>query len=89
MKGIITVVGEDHVGIIAGICTLLAESNVNVLDISQSITGGYFHMMMVVDMEQSDEVFHTLDMKLTECGKQLGVQVKLQSDTIFRSMHRI
>ncbi|MBQ6239084.1 MAG: ACT domain-containing protein [Firmicutes bacterium] len=89
MKGVISVVGEDHVGIIAGICTLLAESNVNVLDISQSITDGLFHMMMIVDMAQSDDEFHSLDMKLTECGKQLGVQVKLQSDTIFRSMHRI
>lgn len=89
MKGIITVVGKDKVGIIAEVCTLLSKNNINILDISQSITGGYFHMMMVVDMESSNSVFHQVAAQLDELGEKLGVQIKLQSEDIFQAMHRI
>lgn len=89
MKGIISVVGKDHVGIIADVCSLLRDHQVNVLDISQSITGGYFHMMMIVDMEGSVAAFHELDQKLEELAVELKVQIKLQSEEIFDAMHRI
>lgn len=89
MKGIISVVGRDRVGIIAEVCTLLSKNTINILDISQSITGGYFHMMMIVDMESSDTVFHQIAGELETLGQKLGVQIKLQSEEIFQAMHRI
>ena len=89
MKGIITVVGKDRVGIIAEVCTLLSKKNINILDISQSITSGYFHMMMIVDMEGADAQFHQVAHELDQVGEKLGVQIKLQSEDIFQAMHRI
>lgn len=89
MKGIISVVGKDRVGIIAEVCVLLSKNNINILDISQSITGGYFHMMMIVDMENSETVFHQMAAELEKVGTKLGVQIKLQSEEIFEAMHRI
>ena len=89
MKGIISVVGKDRVGIIAEVCTLLSRNQINILDISQSITGGYFHMMMIVDMDSTDAVFNQIAGELDALGNQLGVQIKLQSEEIFQAMHRI
>ena len=89
MKGIITVVGKDRVGIIAEVCTLLSKKNINILDISQSITAGYFHMMMIVDMEGADAQFHQVAHELDQVGEKLGVQINLQSEDIFQAMHRI
>ncbi|MFR8089341.1 MAG: ACT domain-containing protein [Lachnospirales bacterium] len=89
MKGIISVVGKDRVGIIAEVCTLLSKHQINILDISQSITGGYFHMMMIVDMGNSEAAFHQVASELEGVGEKLGVQIKLQSEEIFQAMHRI
>lgn len=89
MKGIITVVGKDQVGIIAKVCTLLAENRVNILDISQTIVQGYFNMMMIVDVSQSDSIFEQLVEDLDNLGKQIGVIIKFQHEDIFNSMHRI
>lgn len=89
MKGIISVVGKDRVGIIAEVCTLLSKHQINILDISQSITGGYFHMMMIVDMGSSEAAFHQVAGELDQVGEKLGVQIKLQSEEIFQAMHRI
>ncbi|NLL69939.1 MAG: ACT domain-containing protein [Epulopiscium sp.] len=89
MKGIITVVGKDQVGIIAKVCTLLAENRVNILDISQTIVQGYFNMMMIVDISKSNSTFEELVESLDVLGKQIGVLVKLQHEDIFNSMHRI
>ena len=83
MRGIITVVGIDKVGIIAEVCTLLAKNQINILDISQTITGGYFHM------ENSIQEFHQVSDVLDALGNQLGLQIKLQHEDIFQSMHRI
>ena len=88
-KAIITVVGQDTVGIIAKVCTYLADNGINILDISQSITGGYFHMMMIVDMENSRAFFDQVADELEKAGETLGVQAKLQSEEIFQAMHRI
>ncbi len=88
-KTIITVVGKDTVGIIAKVCTYLAESHINILDISQTIVGGYFNMMMIVDMSGTDKEFNTVADDLEDLGKGIGVVIKCQKEEIFDSMHRI
>ena len=88
-KSIITVVGKDQVGIIARVTTYLYESNVNIEDISQSIVGGYFNMMMIVDVTESNKEFLTLSKELEDLGKNIGVLIKLQREDIFKSMQRI
>ncbi|MCR4934487.1 MAG: ACT domain-containing protein [Lachnospiraceae bacterium] len=88
-KTIITVVGKDTVGIIAKTCTFLAEHNINILDISQTIVQGYFNMMMIVDMNNASEKFGEISKKLEELGEEIGVIIKCQQEDIFNSMHRI
>lgn len=88
-KTIITVIGKDRVGIIATVCTYLADHNINILDIDQSIIQGYFHMMMIVDANGADREFASLVTDLEEIGGQLGVQIKMQHEDIFDIMHRI
>ncbi len=88
-KTVITVVGKDTVGIIAKVCTYLAENNVNILDISQTIVQDYFNMMMIVDANNSAKDFGKLADELEELGKTIGVQIKMQSEDIFNIMHRI
>lgn len=89
MKGIITVLGKDRVGIIAGVCAYLAEHNVNILDISQTIVQDYFNMMMIVDISKASKPLETLVEELKEVGVSLGVEIKLQHEDIFNIMHRI
>lgn len=88
-KVVITVVGKDSVGIIAKVCTLLSETGINILDISQTITGGFFNMMMIVDMTDSKISFSELQDKLDEIGKDIGVEIHAQKEEIFDMMHRI
>jgi len=88
-KTIITVVGKDTVGIIAKVCTYLAENKVNILDISQTIVQDYFNMMMIVDANNSAKEFSQLADELEDLGKSIGVQIKMQSEDIFNIMHRI
>ena len=89
MKAIVTVVGKDRVGIIAGVCNALAEQNINVLDIRQTVMQGYFTMMMIVDTGASNKEFLTLSKELEELGTKIGVIIKLQREDIFESMQRI
>lgn len=89
MKGIITVLGKDRVGIIAKVCTYLAEQQVNILDISQTIIQGYFNMMMIVDASASTKSFDHLVEDLQQLGIEIGVEIKLQHEDIFNTMHRI
>ena len=88
-KTIITVVGKDTVGIIAKVCTYLAENNINILDISQTIVSGYFNMMMIVDT--GNMIKHHGDMadELEQLGLEIGVSIKCQKEEIFDKMHRI
>ena len=86
-KAIITVVGKDTVGIIAKVCVYLAENNVNILDISQTIVDGYFNMMMVVDMTNAE--FDKVAVGLKEVGEEIGVIIRCQREDIFDKMHRI
>ena len=88
-KVIITVVGKDTVGIIARICTYLAENGVNVLDITQTIVQGFFNMMMIVDINNSTCSFGDLQKNLESLGEDIGVQVKAQKEEIFEKMHRL
>lgn len=88
-KTIITVVGKDTVGIIAKVCTYLAESGINILDISQTIVSGYFNMMMIVDMSKTAKEFNTVADDLENLGKDIGVVIKCQREEIFDSMHRL
>ena len=88
-KTIITVVGHDTVGIIAKVCTYLADNNINILDISQTILQGYFNMMMITDMTQATKPFGEISDELSELGKSIGVIIKCQREKIFNSMHRI
>ncbi len=86
---IVTVVGKDTVGIIARLCTYMAEHNVNILDISQTIVSGFFNMMMIVDMGAATAPFDVIADELEACGEELGVVVKCQREEIFDAMHRI
>ena len=88
-KTIITVIGKDTVGIIARVCTYLAENQVNVLDISQTIVQGFFNMMMIVDANNATKPFEVLSAELTKLGENIGVSVKMQHEDIFNMMHRV
>ncbi|WP_337633956.1 ACT domain-containing protein [Prevotella sp.] len=88
-RTIITVVGKDTKGIIAKVCTYLADNNVNILDISQTIVQEYFNMMMIVDMTKLEKPFVEAADELTKLGEGIGVQVKCQREEIFDVMHRI
>ena len=89
MKAVVTVVGKDRVGIIASVCVALASYNVNVLDISQTIMQGYFTMMMVVDVSQSNIPLAELARQLDEKGKEMELSIRLQREDIFDAMHRV
>lgn len=88
-RTIITVVGKDTIGIIAKVCTYLAQKNINILDISQTIVQGFFNMMMIVDISSMNVDFATLTDQITRLGEDTGVQIKCQREDIFDKMHRI
>ena len=89
MKAIVTVVGKDRVGIIASVCVKLAEYNVNVLDISQTVMQGYFTMMMVVDVTGCTVPLADLVGLMDEMGKTMALSIRVQREDIFEAMHRI
>ena len=88
-KAIITVVGKDTVGIIAKVCTYLAENRINILDISQTIVQDYFNMMMIVDVTAISQSFGDVAEELEQVGEAIGVKVKIQREDIFTKIHRI
>ena len=89
MRAIITVVGKDTIGIIAKVCTYLAENHINILDISQTTVQGIFTMMMIEDVTKMEKDFVTLIEEITKIGEDTGVQIKCQREEIFDKMHRI
>ena len=89
MKAIVTVLGKDQVGIIAAVCTLLADNNVNVLDISQTILREFFTMTMLVDVSASKLPFTVLCTLLENEGSKRGLAIKIQREDIFDAMHKI
>lgn len=89
MRAIITVVGHDKVGIIYEVSKALAENNVNILDISQTIMQDMFTMIMLVNVDKSKVAFSELASVLEEAGNKIGVSIKIQHEDLFNSMHRI
>ena len=89
MKAIVTVVGKDQVGIIAGVCNKLADHQINVLDISQTIMEGYFTMMMVVDMALCSRPFDQLREVLKTYGESRGLSIRIQREDIFDAMNKL
>ncbi len=88
-KAIITVVGKNKRGIIARVSSKLAEEQIDVLDITQTIIQGYFNMMMIVDMDSCHKDFSIIVDDLNVIGEELGVQIKCQLESIFDKMHRL
>ena len=88
-RTIITVVGKDTVGIIAKVCTYMADHQINILDISQTIIQGFFNMMMIVDTSRMTVDYATMTDEITQLGEATGVQIKCQKEEIFDKMHRI
>ena len=89
MKAIVTVIGRDQVGIIAAVCALLSEKNVNVMDISQTIMQEYFTMMMLVDTSAANVPFAQLKEELAAAGEARNLDIRIQREDIFNAMHRI
>ncbi len=88
-KSVITVVGKDTVGIMAKVCTYLANNRINIEDISQTIVQGYFNMMMIVDLNQTDKPFTDIASELAQIGEEIGVIIRCQREEIFDQMHRL
>lgn len=89
MKSFITVIGEDKIGIIQGITTILSENKINIMDINQTLLQNYFTMIMFVDLSKMEIDAKELKEKLEEEARNLGVSIKLQREEIFRSMHEV
>ncbi|EHI99405.1 ACT domain-containing protein [Clostridium sp. DL-VIII] len=89
MKAILTVIGQDKVGIIAGVSQKLLEYNINILDVNQTIMQGFFTMMMILDCKDMKGNFEEVRAGLTTEGERLGVDVKIQREEIFKSMHSL
>lgn len=88
-KCVITVVGKDTVGIIAKVCTYLADNQVNILDISQTIVQGYFNMMMITSMDMAQKEIGDIAKELEKLGEEIGVTIRCQRTEIFEKMHRL
>ena len=88
-KIVVTVIGADSVGIVAGVTKELALQNINILDISQTILDGIFDMIQICDMEKAKGTLKDVQDALGMLGKELGVDVRVQLADIFYAMHRI
>ncbi len=89
MRAIITVTGKDRPGIIAGVCVLLSESNINILDISQTVMQDFFTMTMLIDLSGCEKSFAEVSDSLDAKGKEMGLIIRVQREDIFDRMHRI
>ena len=89
MKAILTVIGEDKAGIIAGISNKMLEYKINILDVNQTIMQGFFTMIMVLDIKEMNVSFEEVKAGLNAEGERLGVEVKVQKEEIFKSMHSL
>lgn len=88
-RAIVTIIGSDRVGIIAGISDVLAKANVNILDISQSVIREFFTMIMMIDLGDASVSFEELSERLARKGAELSVRVEVQREEIFKAMHRV
>ena len=88
-KCVVTVLGKDQVGIIAKVCTYLAENQINILDINQTIVQDFFNMMMIVDVSKLTKNFGQVSEEMEELGKEMGLDIHCQREEIFEKMHRL
>ena len=88
-KCVVTVLGKDQVGIIARVCTYLAENQINILDINQTIVQDFFNMMMIVDVSKMTKNFGQVSEEMEELGKEMGLDIHCQREEIFEKMHRL
>ncbi|HIZ95981.1 MAG TPA: ACT domain-containing protein [Candidatus Ligilactobacillus excrementavium] len=88
MRAILTTIGQDQVGIIAGVSKYLSDHEINILDVSQTIMGGNFTMMMLVDLPQTTD-FQNLTAELSKLGTSLGVEINVRNEEIYRAMHQL
>ncbi len=88
-RAVVTIIGSDRVGIIAGISQVIADANVNILDISQSVIREFFTMIMMIDLGEASVSFEELSERLARKGRELSVRVEVQREEIFKSMHRV
>jgi len=89
MKAIVTVIGKDTKGIIAKVSNFLYERDINIEDISQTIMQDYFSMVMMVNIKDIKTPFSTISKEISELGKEIGLEIRIQSEEIFNAMHRI
>lgn len=89
IPAVLTVLGEDRVGIIASVATTLAESGVNIVDVSQTILGDIFSMTMLLSIDEDRSTFSEVQAKLSEDAKSLGLQITLQREDVFKFMYRV
>ncbi len=89
MKAFITVIGEDKIGIIQGVSTLLSENKINIMDINQTLLQNYFTMIMLVDLDKMEVDFKQLNEKIKKEAEKLGVTIKLQRQDLFTVMHEL
>jgi ACT domain-containing protein len=89
MRAVITVIGTDKIGIIAGVSTILADASVNILDITQTTMQELFTMIMLVDISNANVSFEQLSSRLSEKGDDMGLKIRIQHEDIFKSMHEI
>lgn len=89
MKAIVTVIGKDRVGITAAVCSLLAQHNINILDITQTVLQDFFTMVMLVDTSACQQSIGEMADILEQAGKEQGLSIRIQREDIFNAMHRI
>ncbi|WP_270312640.1 ACT domain-containing protein [Ligilactobacillus agilis] len=89
MKAILTTVGQDQVGIIAGVSNYLAQKQINILDVSQTIMSGYFTMMMMVEVPSGDLDFVQVATELKDLGTKLGVEINIRNADLYQAMHQL
>ena len=89
MRAVLTVIGKDKVGIIAGVSQKLAELDMNIIDVSQTIMDSYFTMMMVLEMSKDNNNVELIRSELNSLGETLGVKISIQNEEIFNVMHKL
>lgn len=89
MRVVLTVIGQDKVGIIAGVSNTLAECNINIININQNIMQGFFNMVLIADMSEATVSLQEAKDKVHALGEKIGVEIRMQSEEIFTAMHRV
>ena len=89
MRVVLTVIGQDKVGIIDGVSNTLAECNINIININQNIMQGFFNMVLIADMSEATVSLQEAKDKVHALGEKIGVDIRMQSEDIFKAMHRV